>query len=149
MTAQLSPYDPKSNILSTIRQRKNRDTHKKWLTHSMGAQISPRRKSYNPLNSVNAYPKTFYNKTRPGSNYESPYSIRKINKEPEIVNVSTLRPNSSPQRMMPPVVKSKSPIKPYKNDLNYFPGYNPTKLPVPKPKPVYKEPEPRPDIIYY
>ena len=32
--------------------------------------------------------------------------------------------------------RTKSPIKPYKNDFNYFPQYRPTNLPIPKPKPT-------------
>ena len=52
-----------------------------------------------------------------------------------------------------PTNRSKSPIKPYKNDFNYFPGYKPSNLPVPKPKPVITEQPPQPttepEMLYY
>ena len=52
-----------------------------------------------------------------------------------------------------PALRQKSPIKPYKNDFNYFPGYKPTNLPIPKPKPVVADPPPQPvsqpEMLYY
>ena len=40
---------------------------------------------------------------------------------------------SEQNQIKPPVVKKKSPIKPYVNDFNYFPNFQ-TKLPAPKSK---------------
>ena len=80
---QLSPYEPRSNIMDQLKARKNRDNHKTMMTNNLGAAVnsySPRKRLVRgSINQINAYPKKKkVVKSRPGSNYESPYAARKL-----------------------------------------------------------------------
>ena len=71
---QTSPYEPKTDIINKIRDRKNRDAVKEMQNQHFAQPTSPRRRK----NTAMDYPKKMSLKSKPGSNYVSPYSTKKL-----------------------------------------------------------------------
>lgn len=67
---QSSPYEARTDVISKLRDRQNRDTVKE-INNQFFA--SPTRRRITTLNSIE-YPKKKSVKSKPGTNYVSPYS---------------------------------------------------------------------------
>ena len=108
---QSSPYESRTDVISKLRDRQNRDTVKE-INNQFFA--SPTRRRITTLNSIE-YPKKKSVKSKPGTNYVSPYSKQKLfaavppqqkENNKSLSFYEDLRYSPIPRR-------AKSPIKPY------------------------------------
>lgn len=74
-TAQMSPYEARTDVYYRLRDRQARDTVKEIHQYNVALPVSPRRRVNTAIH-TNAYPRKKSLKSKPGAHYESPYSVK-------------------------------------------------------------------------